>query len=1317
MPLPKRNLIPGILILLAMISLAAPPLWWSEGNPPVVTGVAENNKGPANIGQAKNMVAAALQALDTQAPTIATQVRADLAISHPDLLTVPSPKTPEWIEKQKAPLLLGQLKAIADPFYTRLHAAAPAWLEAERILNGTNHPNSIFPWTAETTDDANKAIANIGQLKAVFSLRFEGLDSDGDGLPDAWELQHFTNLDQTSSGDPDNDGLTNAQELAIGTDPTTIGVDANGNGLPDDWELANAGQFAAFPPILAAKMPRMQSEAKPLILSNDTDTAVIYSVTVSGATLPGYSYADSLSGDIAYSWEDISATGTRLAVISAADDASEPAPFTGFSFPFYGQNYSQVFVSSNGLLSFGAGSTSYGNTFLPSLPGSAAPPNIIAPFWDDLDTHSSGDIYYKQESDRFIVQFQNVTRLGQTGTLTFQAVLFADGRIQFRYQTLNGTVNECTVGIQNLAKDEGIEAIYNAPYLQSGMSLEIRPDFDFLTFSQPAGSVPAHSVLTLNGLFRSLTLSPGVYPAEVEISHDSPGTAPIPVTARLEVEDSPGTIALTSPTEGHTVFQGDYIYFAASASDPDGIAKVEFYHGANKFGEDTTSTYDLSEYNLPPGTHLITAHLVDISGSITASAPRTVEVIADSDRDRIPDEWETANGLNPNNPADASLDLDNDGYTNLEEYTFGKNPNFAENSDTDPMPDGWEYHNGLDLLNDDSSEDPDDDGLTNLAEYQNSTAPFDPDSDDDFMPDGWEVQHGLVAANQIQVNGSWVYGYDGVNGRTGDSDGDGIQNQYEYVLGFHPTIANSAELTADRDGDGMPDFWEAQTGSFEWSSQNQRYEFQRKLDWENSADASQDPDADGLTNAQEIALGTNLEDFDTDGDRIPDGWEVLHGLNPLVASAALDSDNDGLSDLDEYLAGTDPNNPDTDGDGFTDGIEYANGANPSDASDAGQIDAFTLVDVPFQVYGDYASWEMTIQPISGSGGKTEKITTPGIGSPGTRTIKLKKGVKYKVTIRHTGTRDAPGKPWFCWEAQIDNQPSEATFPSYQATRNAGVAEFFAIGGGNWIVDNRPGLFTSHTHQKTPEAGNVAGPLEAILLPVDIKVVKEGETTAPEDGLIVKKTDTVRYRLSPGLPDAPLLLEDKIQWHWKILKWDGTYSGWTAYEDGQGHTFTAQPEDAGIYEVKATVDGQDFFLKRAKDDPHSAKKKDENECFGVVDEQWQINVRNQAKANLGSVAYAFAVANENVGKKEYKCNLFVGHKATNGGAIVPKINGRNPFSKYYPIANQWAGTQVANIPGWILLPVNTYPQPGYVVARGAPGGIGHTGIVDYDGAWM
>jgi hypothetical protein len=41
---------------------------------------------------------------------------------------------------------------------------------------------------------------------------------------------------------------------------------------------------------------------------------------------------------------------------------------------------------------------------------------------------------------------------------------------------------------------------------------------------------------------------------------------------------------------------------------------------------------------------------------------------ADSDHDGMPDEWELAMGLDPGDPADASGDLDGDGYTNVEEY-------------------------------------------------------------------------------------------------------------------------------------------------------------------------------------------------------------------------------------------------------------------------------------------------------------------------------------------------------------------------------------------------------------------------------------------------------------------------------------------------------------------------------------------------------------------------------------------------------------------------------------------------------------------------
>src|SRR5439155_23609460 len=44
------------------------------------------------------------------------------------------------------------------------------------------------------------------------------------------------------------------------------------------------------------------------------------------------------------------------------------------------------------------------------------------------------------------------------------------------------------------------------------------------------------------------------------------------------------------------------------------------------------------------------------------------EAPIDSDHDGIPDAWETAHGLNPNDPSDGAKDSVGDGYTNLERY-------------------------------------------------------------------------------------------------------------------------------------------------------------------------------------------------------------------------------------------------------------------------------------------------------------------------------------------------------------------------------------------------------------------------------------------------------------------------------------------------------------------------------------------------------------------------------------------------------------------------------------------------------------------------
>jgi hypothetical protein len=67
--------------------------------------------------------------------------------------------------------------------------------------------------------------------------------------------------------------------------------------------------------------------------------------------------------------------------------------------------------------------------------------------------------------------------------------------------------------------------------------------------------------------------------------------------------------------------------------------------------------------------------------------------------------------------------------------------------------------------------------------------------------------------------------------------------------------------------------------------------------------------------------------LDSDGDGLPDWFELLIGTNPNNP----DTDGDGLTDFEEvFIYHTDPLNPDTDGDGFSDGLEVLFGSNPLD---------------------------------------------------------------------------------------------------------------------------------------------------------------------------------------------------------------------------------------------------------------------------------------------------------------------------------------------------------------------------------------------------
>lgn len=87
-----------------------------------------------------------------------------------------------------------------------------------------------------------------------------------------------------------------------------------------------------------------------------------------------------------------------------------------------------------------------------------------------------------------------------------------------------------------------------------------------------------------------------------------------------------------------------------------------------------------------------------------------------------------------------------------------------------------------------------------------------------------------------------------------------------------------------------------------------------------------DLDGDGLTNGDELELGTNTQLTDTDEDGLTDGIEVNElGSSPTV----VDTDSDGLTDGEEVMMWqTSPTVADSDGDGLTDGAEIAQGRDP-----------------------------------------------------------------------------------------------------------------------------------------------------------------------------------------------------------------------------------------------------------------------------------------------------------------------------------------------------------------------------------------------------
>ncbi len=161
-----------------------------------------------------------------------------------------------------------------------------------------------------------------------------------------------------------------------------------------------------------------------------------------------------------------------------------------FTFRFYDRDYDQISICSNGWLAMGETEQATFRNW--RLPGPLGASPMIAPFWDDLMTGGSGQVFiaHDQAENYFVVTWNEWKNHYNTSyEETFQVILYdpeyygsstGDAPIKIQYKVVNNIDTAggnshgeyATVGIEDHSGTVGLEYTYNNQYPQAARPLE-----------------------------------------------------------------------------------------------------------------------------------------------------------------------------------------------------------------------------------------------------------------------------------------------------------------------------------------------------------------------------------------------------------------------------------------------------------------------------------------------------------------------------------------------------------------------------------------------------------------------------------------------------------------------------------------------------------------------------------------------------------------------------------------------------------------------------------------------------------------------------
>ena len=242
----------------------------------------------------------------------------------------------------------------------------------------------------------------------------------------------------------------------------------------------------------------------------------------------GYTWIDSDEpGGPTFNWVDITSNGTEITTwTGSVDDGYVTGIPIGITFNFYGIDYSDVTITTNGWISFLPQTNSYLTNA--TIPSTGNPNGIIAAEWEDLDGGTVGHCYYYFDSanNRFIVSWVGWPYYPDPADPhDIQIILDgATGNITTQYRNNAGAWQaESTVGIENETGTDGLQVAYNQVYLHNDMAILFEPPVFWLSTDLSSGWLPAADpALQFNVYADAAELDTGTYVGAIVVGSDDP---------------------------------------------------------------------------------------------------------------------------------------------------------------------------------------------------------------------------------------------------------------------------------------------------------------------------------------------------------------------------------------------------------------------------------------------------------------------------------------------------------------------------------------------------------------------------------------------------------------------------------------------------------------------------------------------------------------------------------------------------------------------------------------------------------------------------